>query len=133
MPITMSLASLPVFRAMLVNLSHLLDRAEACARDRGFDPAVLVADRLAPDMLPLSRQVLIACDVAKNGTARLAGLEPPRFDDTQSTLAQLRDRIARTLAFLQQVPAAALDGSEDRDITFPVAVTGSAPCAARTI
>lgn len=116
----MSRASLPIFRTALANLDHCLGKAVASAQARRFDPDVLVTMRLAPDMLPLASQVRIACDAAKNGAARLAGLEAPRFEDTETTMVQLRERIARTLAWLETVPAAALDGGEDRAITFPV-------------
>jgi hypothetical protein len=71
-------------------------------------------------MFPLSRQIQIACDVAKNGSARLAGLDAPRFEDKESTLEELRVRIARTIEYLKSIPASAIDGSEDRDIKIPV-------------
>ena len=120
MPVSMSSVSLPLFEHMLGNLSHILDKAQAHAEAKKFEPAVLLQSRLAPDMLPLTRQVLIACDAAKNGVARLSGVEAPKFDDTESTLAELKERIGKTLAYLATVPPAQLDGSEDKDITFPV-------------
>ncbi len=120
MPISMSSASLPVVRTMLGNLSHILDKGLAHAQARKIDPQVLVTDRLAPDMLPLARQVQIACDVSKLGIARLAGVDSPKFEDTESTFEQLKERIARTLAWLDTVPAQALDGTEDKEVTFPV-------------
>ena len=120
MAISMSSASLPIFRTMLGNLSHLLEKGQAHAQARKFDPQVLVSYRLAPDMLPLSRQVQIACDAAKNGVARISGVEAPRFEDNETTFEELRARIAKTLAWLDTVPPAKLDGTEDKDITFPV-------------
>lgn len=120
MSISMSSASLPVFRTMLGNLSHILDKGLAHATARRFDPQVLLASRLAPDMLPLTRQVQIACDAAKLGVARLGELDAPKFEDTESTFEQLKDRIARTLEWLDSVPAERLDGCEERPITFPV-------------
>ena len=120
MAISMSSASLPVFRTMLGNLSHLLEKGQAYAQARKFDPQVLVTYRLAPDMLPFSRQIQIACDAAKNGVARIAGVEAPKFEDNEATFDELRARIAKTLAWLETVPAAKLDGTEDKDITFPV-------------
>ncbi len=120
MSVSMSSASLPVFNHMLGNLSHFLDKAQAHADVKKFDAGVLLQSRLAPDMLPFTRQVLIACDAAKNGVARLSGVEAPKFDDTESTLAELKERIAKTLAWLATVPADKLDGNESRDITFPV-------------
>lgn len=120
MQITMTSAALPIFTTYLGNLSHLLDKAQASAQARKFDGAVLVTARLAPDMLALASQVQIACDGPKNGVARIAGIEAPRFEDSEKTLPELNARIARTLDWLGTVPAGALDGSEDKDITFPV-------------
>lgn len=120
MPISMSSASLPIFRTTLSNLDHILGKGLAHAQARKIDPQVLVSDRLAPDMLPLSRQVQIACDAAKNGVARISGVEAPRFEDTEATFEELRARIGKTLEWLETVPAAKLDGTEDKEITFPV-------------
>ncbi|HSV35942.1 MAG TPA: DUF1993 domain-containing protein [Ramlibacter sp.] len=120
MTISMSSASLPVFKSMLGNLAHILDKAQAHAEARKFDPVVLLQYRLAPDMLPFTRQVLIACDAAKNGIARISGVEAPKFDDTEATFGELKARIQKTLDYLATVPADRLDGTEDKDITFPV-------------
>lgn len=120
MAISMSSASLPVFQLMLGNLKHILDKGQAHALARKFDPQVLVQSRLAPDMFPLARQILIACDVAKLGVARMTGLEAPKFDDTESTIEELKARIDKTLAWLSTVPADKLDGIEAKEITFPV-------------
>jgi hypothetical protein len=120
MPMSMSSASLPVFKLMLSNLSHILQKAAAHAEVKKFDPAVLLQFRLAPDMLPLTRQVLIACDSAKNGIARISGVEAPKFDDTEASFPELKARIQKTLDYLASVPAEAVDGTEDKDITFPV-------------
>src|SRR5262249_44743070 len=98
----------------------ILEKGLAHATARKFDPGVLVNARLAPDMFPLSRQVQIACDIAKNSVARLAGLEPPRFEDTEKTFEELRARVARTLDYLQGVPPKSFEGAEDRDIKVPV-------------
>lgn len=113
-------ASVPVFQHMLRNLSHILGKAETSAAARKFDPSVLTTSRLAPDMLPLTRQVLIACDAAKNGVARLSGVAAPKFDDDETTIAQLQARIQKTLDYLGTVPAATMDGKEAQDVTFPV-------------
>jgi hypothetical protein len=113
-------ASVPVFQQMLANLSHILDKGEANAQARKFDPAVLATARLAPDMLPLTRQVLIACDAAKNGVARISGVEAPKFEDNEATFAELKARIQKTLDYLATVPAGAMDGTEDKEVTFPV-------------
>jgi hypothetical protein len=120
MPISMSSASLPVFSTMLGNLSHLLDKAQAFVDAKGCDPVAITQFRLAPDMLPFTRQILIACDAAKNGVARLSGVEAPKFPDDEQTLAQLKLRIANTLAYLASVPPNTLDGTEEKEITFPV-------------
>ena len=119
MSISMSSASLPIFKKMLANLDHMLNKAQAHAEAKKFDPANLLSARLYPDMLPLTRQVQIACDAAKNGVARLSGVEAPRFEDTESTIAGLKARIQKTLAYLDSVPDSTLDGTEDKDVTFP--------------
>lgn len=118
--ISMSNASLPVCTGMLQHLSHVLAKGEANAKARKIDPSVLMQARLAPDMFALTRQVQIACDTSKNGLARLAGIDAPKFEDNETTFEQLQARIAKTLAFIATVPAAAIDGSEDREFTFPV-------------
>ncbi|MGH6627495.1 MAG: DUF1993 domain-containing protein [Burkholderiaceae bacterium] len=120
MTISMSSASLPIFNTMLANLSHLLDKAQAHADAKKFDPSVLLQYRLAPDMLPFTRQVLIACDAAKLGVARMSGLEAPKFEDKETTIPELKLRIQKTLDYLATVPADKLDGTEDKQITFPV-------------
>jgi len=119
MSMSMSSASLPIFQAMLANLSHILDKAAAHAEAKKFDPGVLLQYRLAPDMLPFTRQVLIACDAAKNGVARISGVAAPRFEDDEATFPELQARIRKTLDSPATVPATALDGTEDREITFP--------------
>jgi hypothetical protein len=120
MPITMYSASVPIFTTMLGNLSHFLDKAQANAGARNFNANVLVSYRLAPDMLPFSTQINIACDAAKLCVARISGVEAPKFEDTEATMAELQERISKTLAYLNSVPAEKLDGTEMRDITFPV-------------
>jgi hypothetical protein len=125
MSITLSSASLPVFQTALTNLGHFLDKAAANAASRKFDPDVFLTMRLAPDMLPFSAQIRIACDAAKFGVARVAGVEAPRHEDNETTLAQLRERINSTLTFLASVPAAALDGQEDKDVSFPIDRAGT--------
>ena len=120
MSISMSSASLPIFQTMLTNLSHLLAKAQTHAEAKKFDPSVLTQYRLAPDMLPFTRQVLIACDAAKLCVARLSDLEAPKFEDTETNLVELMSRIQKTLDWLKTVPASALDGTELKSITFPV-------------
>jgi len=120
MAMSMYTASVPVFQHMLRNLIHILDKGEANAQARKIDPAVLAAARLAPDMLPFTRQILIACDGAKNGVARISGVEAPKFEDNEASFPELKARVQKTLDFLATVPAAKMDGTEDKDITFPV-------------
>jgi len=120
MPYSMSQASLPVFETGLTALSGVLDKAAAHAAAKKADPSVLLGWRLAPDMFALTRQVQVACDQAKNGSARLAGVEPPKFEDNETTLEQLKDRIARTIAFVKGLDAKAIDASAEREITFPL-------------
>lgn len=112
--------SVEVFTNALGNLALILEKAAANATHRKFDAAVLLGARLAPDMLPLTRQIQIAGDIAKNSVARLAGQDPPRFEDTETTIEQLRARLARTIDFLKSVPASALEGAETRDIKVPI-------------
>ena len=96
-----------------------MDKAEAHAQAKKFDPSVYLVARLAPDMLPFIKQIQIACDAAKFGVARLGGVEAPRFDDNEASVADLRERIRKTLEFVRSVPADAIDGSEAKDITVP--------------
>ena len=119
MSITMYSASVPVFVRMLGNLNLWLDKAEAHAQAKKFDAGVYLGARLAPDMLPFSKQIQIACDAVKFGVARLSGVEAPKFADDETSIAELRERIAKTIAFVQSVPAGRIDGTEDKDVTVP--------------
>ncbi|MGH6923760.1 MAG: DUF1993 domain-containing protein [Propylenella sp.] len=116
----MSQASQPIFLQMLKALSANLDKAAAHATAKKIDPSVFVNARLAPDMFPLSRQVQIATDHAKGATARLSGRENPKYEDTESTIDELKARIAKTLDFVSSVPASEIDGSEEKDITLTI-------------
>jgi len=120
---SMSKASLPAFEIGLNALSCVLDKAEAYAAGKKIDPSVLLNFRLFPDMFALTRQVQIAADQAKNGSARLAGVEPPRFEDTETTLDQVKARLAKTVAFLKTLDPSKIDASADREITFPLGPT----------
>jgi uncharacterized protein len=119
MSISMFSASVPVLTRALGNLQAWFEKAEAHAAARKYDPQVLLAARLAPDMLPFTKQVQIACDSAKFGVARLSGVEAPKFDDTEASFADLRQRIAKTLDYIRSVPAARIDGTEDKDVVVP--------------
>ena len=119
MSLTMHSASVPVFVRMLGNLNAWLDKAEAHALAKKFDAGVYFNARLAPDMLPFSKQIQIACDAAKFGVARLAGVESPKFEDNETSLAELRARIAKTVAYVQSIASKQIDGTEDKDIVVP--------------
>lgn len=120
MSLSMHSVSVPVIQRMLGNLLKWLDKAEAHAQARKFSPDNYLALRLAPDMLPLLKQIQIASDNAKGCVARLAGQEIPKWDDTETTLADVRARIQRTLDYVASVPAAAFEGSETREIVIPL-------------
>ena len=109
-------ASVPRFANILKNLSAILDKAQAHVEARKIDPAALMNFRLYPDMLPMKRQVQIACDTAKGAVARLAGVEVPRHDDTEETFAELKARIAKTIDLIQTFKPAQIDGSEEKNI-----------------
>lgn len=119
MTVSLYTASVPVFTRGFAQLVAWLDKAEAHATARKFDPVVLMQARLAPDMLPLSSQVQIACDTAKFAVARIAGAEAPKFSDDEKTLAELRDRIGRTREWIGTVDAARLEGADAREVTVP--------------
>lgn len=119
MSISMHSVSVPVFVRMLKNLLTWLEKAEAHAQAKKFDVNVLLTARLAPDMLPFSAQIQIAADAAKFGVARLAGVEAPKFDDKEASIVELKERVRKTVEFVQSVPAAKINGSEDKDISVP--------------
>lgn len=118
MSISMYQASVPVFVRMLTNLDAILRKAQAHAEARKIDPTVLLQSRLYPDMFPLVRQAQIAGDTAKGCTARLAGAEPPRYEDTEASFAELYARIDKTIAYVKSVSAGQIDGSEERTVTI---------------
>ena len=120
MPHSMSQALLPVFEIGLNALSAILAKGEAHAAAKKFDPSVLLQSRLSPDMFPLVRQVQIATDQAKNGSSRLAGVDPPIFEDNETTMDQLKARIARTLDYLKTLDPKDIDASAEREIAFPL-------------
>ena len=119
MSITMHSASVPIFVRMLSNVSAWLDKAEAHAQAKKFDPSVYLTARLAPDMLPFGKQIQIASDAAKFCIARLAGVEAPKWEDNEASLADLRQRVRKTIDYLQSVAPAQIDGSEEKDIVVP--------------
>ena len=113
--------SIPVLTRGLTNLSSILDKAAAHAAARKFDPAALAQARLFPDMFPLTRQVQITCDTAKGAAGRLAGIDIPKHEDTETTLDELKQRIAKTLDFVKSVKAEQMKGAESKtiELKFP--------------
>ncbi|CAN7328152.1 DUF1993 family protein [Phenylobacterium sp. LjRoot225] len=118
MSLSMYQASAPVFTQALKGLLTGLDKAADYVEQRKIDPAALLQARLYPDMFPFQRQVQIATDFARGGTARLAGIEPPPYEDVETSFAELRARVEATSAFLATFEPSQIDGSEDRDITL---------------
>ncbi len=107
MALSMYQTSIPQFTKMLTNLASILQKGEAFAKVKSIEESVLVNARLAPDMFPLTKQIQSACDQVKNGMARLAGIESPKFNDNEETFAQLQERIAKTIAFANSITACA--------------------------
>jgi uncharacterized protein len=121
----MSMDSLvPTLTRALGQLRHVLRKGQTHAQAHSWDPAVLLAMRLAPDMFPLTRQVQIATDIAKNAGARLTGGEAPKFDDTETTFDELDARIGRAIDYLQCLPATAFEGAPTREIIVPTRAYG---------
>jgi len=110
--------SIPVFTLSLTNLSAILDKAMSHAEAKKVDPKAIPQARLIVDMLPLSAQVQIACDTAKGAAARLAGIEMPKYEDTEATLAELKARVAKTLDFIKTIKPQQLQGAETREIVL---------------
>jgi len=120
MTISMYQAAIPVMLRSLTNLRNILSKAEAYAAAKHIEPSVLLNARLYPDMLPLVRQVQIATDMAKGGASRLAAADVPKYEDDETTFAELTARIDKTMALLNSFNAAQIDGAEERDITVPM-------------
>ena len=118
MQISMHAMSHGVFKKALTQLLVVMEKGVANAKARNFDVSVLVGARLAPDMLPFVRQIQLASDFAKNSMARLAAVDPPKFDDVETTMDELVERVKKTLAYVDSVPASALEGSETRNIVI---------------
>ena len=117
MPFSMYAASAPRFVHMLNNLTALLDKAQAHVDAKKLDPSALTTFRLFPDMYPLARQIQIACDVSKGAVGRLGGVEVPKHEDTEQTIAELKARIAKTIAYINSVKPEPIDASADKSIT----------------
>jgi hypothetical protein len=118
MKVSMYQASVPTITRALNNLAAVLEKGAAHAEAKKIEPGVLVESRLFPDMLPLAKQVQIASDISKGGTARLAQVEPPSYEDNEKTLSELVARLKKTVAFLETLKPEQIDGSEDRTVTW---------------
>lgn len=118
MSITMYQASVPVFSKLLNNLAAILQKAAAHAEAKKIDPSVFINSRLYPDMLPFARQVYIATDHVKGCVARLAGHEPPRYEDIEVTFPDLVARLKKTVAFINTFKPEQIDGTEEKSIHF---------------
>ena len=118
MSISLYSATVPVFKQMLLALSDVLKMGEEHAQHRKFEPTVLLQSRLFPDMLPLVRQVQIACDFAKSVPARIAGVEVAAYEDSEQSFAELQQRIAKTLALIEGMTAEQLNGSAVKEVVL---------------
>jgi len=126
MPFSLSRCCIPVFTQEMTAFLAILDKAEAYAESMKFDPVVYMTTRLRPDMLAFPRQVQNFCDQAKNGASRVAGLEPPRFEDNETTLDALKARIRATLDVLAKIDPKAIDAGAERELIFPIGRTAKA-------
>jgi hypothetical protein len=120
MSISIYQSSVPVFERSLTAFLGILDKAQAHAEARKFDPTNYLSIRLSPDMFPLTRQIQTFCDQAKNGSFRLAGKEAPALEDKETTFAEVRQRVQKTLDLVKSIDAKAFDGGEDREIVLPL-------------
>jgi uncharacterized protein len=120
MSMSMYQASAPVFVRTLESLKRILEKAAAHAESRKIDPAAFLTARLYPDMFPLTKQVQVATDFARGTCARLAGVDVPSWEDTESSFLELIDRVERALEYVRGFEAARLDGSEGREIVRPI-------------
>lgn len=118
MTISMHQASAPVLAQSLKGLLRVIDKAEAYAKARKIDEQVLLQMRIFPDMFPFVRQCQIVTDNAKGAVARLAGQTPPAYEDNEASFAELRARVAKTIAFVEGFTAEQIDGSEERPVVL---------------
>ncbi len=124
MNISMHNASVGVFAKLLRNLSTIIDKAEQWTTERKIDPNAILQARLAPDMFTFTRQIQIATDMAKGTCARLAGQQPPSYEDKEASFPELAARLAKTIAFLESLPAASFEGAETRSIKLMLGPPG---------
>ncbi|HYN54649.1 MAG TPA: DUF1993 domain-containing protein [Methylotenera sp.] len=121
--LTMFDATIPPLKRTLTNLVAVLKKGEDHADAKKIEHSIFLNARLAPDMYPLTRQIQIATDMSKGAVARLAGIEIPKYEDDETTFADLQARIAKTIAFIDTIKPAQLEGSEIRDIVITVRKT----------
>jgi hypothetical protein len=112
-------ASVPAFLQILGSLSGILTKAEAHCTAKNIQPEVLLGSRLYPDMLPLSKQIQLACDFAAKGSARLAHVEVPSTPDTEKTFEEFRQRLKKTSDYLKAFKPAQFEGGDTKEVTFP--------------
>lgn len=117
MTISMYAASIPVFKQILSSLSDLLDKAEIHATGKKIEPTAILQSRLYPDMFTFTRQIQIAADFAKGASARLAGVDVPKYEDSEQSFSDLKARIAKTIDFIGSLTPEQINGSEERDIS----------------
>jgi hypothetical protein len=125
MTISMHNASVGVFVRLLTNLNNILGKAEKWVGERKIDPTAILHSRLSPDMFHFTRQVQIATDMAKGTAGRLAGQDPPRFEDNETSFAELKARVEKTIAYLKALPPAAFDGAATRAISLKLGPPGN--------
>jgi hypothetical protein len=113
-------ASVPAFLQILGSLSGILSKAEAHCAAKNIQPDVLLAARLYPDMLPLSKQIQLACDFSAKACARLAHVDVPSTPDTEKTFGELRQRLASTIDYLKKFTPAQFEGGDSKEVTFPI-------------
>lgn len=118
MSLSMYHATVPLTISTLHNLTDVLKKGHAHAHSKGVEDAVLLQTRLVPDMFPLVKQVQIATDLAESGAARLAGVEPLKLEDNETTFVELYARIEKVVDYLKSFKPEQIDGSETRAVTF---------------
>ncbi len=118
MTISLYAATVPALLQMLNSLSITLKKTEEFAKSKGVDAETILGDKLIEDMLPMTRQVQIACDHAKGAMARISGKENPKFEDTEKSVSELQARISKTVEFVKSFNASDLDGQEERPVTI---------------
>lgn len=123
MTISLYQASVPALLQMLGALSIVLTKTDEFAKSKGSDVSAILNDRLIDDMLPMIKQVQIACDHAKGAMARMSGKENPKFEDNETTIADLQARVAKTVDFVKSFKPADIDGQEDRSVTIKLPTT----------